>query len=73
MLGPQKTRLCLSLRRCEGGNRMYLEGSTAAWMLFGMGFLSCGFLGLVVWHIASAIQLRAVLKLLEDYLENTSE
>ena len=52
---------------------MYLEGSTAAWMLFGMGFLSCGFLGLVVWHIASAIQLRAVLKLLEDYLENTSE
>lgn len=48
MLRPRKTLLYLSLRRCEGGNGMYLEGSTAAWMLFGMGFLSCGFLGLVV-------------------------
>lgn len=73
MLRPPKTLLYLSLRRREGGNGMYLEGSTAAWMLFGMGFLSCGFLGLVVWHAVNAIQMRAVLKLLEDYLEHTSE
>ncbi|MCI9557226.1 hypothetical protein AALA82_02530 [Oscillospiraceae bacterium 50-16] len=52
---------------------MYLEGNAAAWMLFWIGFLSCGFLGLVVWHVVSAIQMRAVLKLLEDYLENTSD
>lgn len=57
----------------EGGKKMYLEGNAAAWMLFWIGFLSCGFLGLVVWHVVSAIQMRAVLKLLEDYLENTSD
>ena len=50
---------------------MYLEGNAAAWMQLWIVFLSCGVLGLVGWHVVSAIQMRAVLKLLEDYLENT--
>ena len=48
---------------------MYIEGNAAAWVLFWMGFLSCGFLALLVWHGVSALQMKAVLKLLEEYLE----
>lgn len=52
---------------------MYIEGSTAAWMLFLLGFLSCGLLSLAAWNVFNALSAREAMKLLEQYLEQEDE
>ena len=47
---------------------MYLEGTAVAWILFLLGFLSCGLLSLGIWCLVSFFSTRAVLKRLEELL-----
>lgn len=48
---------------------MYIEGSAAAWVLFLLGFLSCGMLSLAAWNVFNALSAKEVMRLLEEYLE----
>lgn len=52
---------------------MYIEGNTIAWMLFLLGFLSCGLLSLAAWCLFNALSAKEALKLLEKYLEQEDE
>lgn len=47
---------------------MCIEGNTIAWMLFLLGFLSCGLLSLLAWGVYGVLALRGIRRRLEELL-----